>query len=272
MNEMRPAPGLPRKIFLSDMGFWPEMTGSHDLDGLLKKRGAGLETIRFSISDNLDCLEKTIFGMREQLKRWGDPALNLHGPFLDLNPACYDTLLLKAVSDRFSQAYEAGCALNAEKIIFHSGRIPGIYRFHSAWEEQMILFWRHFLEHRSGLTVCMENVLDEYPQPLLHVAEQVDSPDFGICLDLGHANCYSKVPVEEWIRVLAPHLKHVHLHDNMGEEDLHLALGRGTIPYRKYLRMLRELCPDASFTLECAKTEELKASYDYLEKADGMIK
>lgn len=59
----------------------------------------------------------------------------------------------------------------------------------------------------------MENVLDEDWRLLLDVYKQVEHPNFKLCLDMGHAHCYSEISVLEWAQELAPYIGHVHVHD-----------------------------------------------------------
>lgn len=87
----------------------------------VEKYGVGVESIDFSISDNLDQLSRSIEYCREKLKYMGRDQLILHGPFLDVNPCAYDSLVREATMTRFSQCYEAGLELGAKKIVFHSG-------------------------------------------------------------------------------------------------------------------------------------------------------
>lgn len=74
----------------------------------VEKYGVGVESIDFSISDNLDQLSRSIEYCREKLKYMGTDQLILHGPFLDVNPCAYDSLVREATMTRFSQCYEAG--------------------------------------------------------------------------------------------------------------------------------------------------------------------
>ena len=92
---------------------------------LVAATGVGVESIDFSISDNLDHLEKTIESYQKKLEEMGNPPLILHGPFLDLNPASFDSLIRDVTMKRFTQCYQAGLKLGAKKIVFHSGMIPG---------------------------------------------------------------------------------------------------------------------------------------------------
>jgi sugar phosphate isomerase/epimerase len=51
----------------------------------------------------------------------------------------------------------------------------------------------------------------------------------GMTFDFGHANTIGKVP-EFLVHVKKAH--HIHIHDNHGMSDEHLALGDGTIPWK----------------------------------------
>ena len=51
----------------------------------------------------------------------------------------------------------------------------------------------------------------------------------GLTFDIGHANTVGKV--QEFLKNVA-HANHLHVHDNHGESDEHLALGDGTINWR----------------------------------------
>ena len=77
---------------------------------------------------------------------------------------CYDSLVRQATLRRFSQAYEAAQILGASRIVYHSGMIPTVY-YLEGWAQRMADFWNHFLNGKSGITVCMENVLDRYAAP-----------------------------------------------------------------------------------------------------------
>ena len=95
-----------------------------ELAETVKELKAGVETIRFSVSMNLEDFDRQIRTAGRELELYGNPPLTLHGPFLDLNPMSYDVRIRQVTMERFEQAYEAAAALGAEKIIYHSGMIP----------------------------------------------------------------------------------------------------------------------------------------------------
>ena len=241
------------RVFISDLLPQP------DLYDIIQKENVGLESIRFSIAENLDHFSETLQKERARLRSLGNPPLTLHGPFLDLNPMCYDSLVRRATLTRFSQAYEAAQILGASRIVFHSGMIPTVY-YLEGWAERTADFWNAFMEGRSGITVCMENVLDRYAQPLSRVKKLVPHPDFGLCLDLGHAWCYGEDPLSVWTYELKGLIRHVHVHDNDRSRDSHLAIGNGTLPFRQILPVIEMQNRSLTWTIECNTKEDVLAS------------
>lgn len=73
-------------------------------------------------------------------------------------------------------------------------------------------------------------------------------PGLFLHLDLGHANLFGKNP-EEFIVKFQKKIKHIHLHDNFGDRDLHLPMGCGVIDWKKILTILKK-CYNGTITLE----------------------
>ena len=236
-----------------------------ELQKLIAATGMGVETIEFSIGENLDRLPKKAEAYRKRLERMGDPLLSVHGPFLDLNPVSYDSLVAAASRKRYETAYEAAQILGAAQIIFHSCFLPRVY-FKTGWAERLADFWNDFLKGKTGIQVLMENVYDPWPEVMLETAKRVTHPDFGICLDIGHANCYSEVPVKEWAKILSPCVRHLHVHDNDRTADSHLALGRGDIPFLEIMEMLKG--QKRNYTIECSSREAVLETWEILKASD----
>ena len=241
-----------------------ELIEEEKLCRVIKGSGLGVELISFSISDNLDRFEDTLERVQSMLEQMGHPPVTIHGPFLDLNPAAFDSQIRKVTEQRFAQAFEAARILSADKVIYHSGMVPTVY-FLEGWAEREADFWKEFLQNRSGITVCLENVLDREIEPFAEIIERVGHPDLGMCLDLGHAHCYSNHSAVEWAGVLKPYIHHVHLHDNHGVKDEHLALGEGSVPWKEVLGILADAQPDLTCTIECSCEESIRQSLQALE-------
>lgn len=228
---------------------------SHLLDDsemadVIEKTGVGIEAIEFSVSENLDSLQPHIRGYRQRLRSMGCEHLSIHGPFLDLNEASYDSLIQETVRYRFEQAYSAAVALDAEKIVYHTGFIPSVY-YLEGWAERMAEFWTKFMADGRPVPIVLENVWDPYARVLKKIAEAVNHPGFNLCLDIGHAHCYSKETPQMWARVLGSKLSHVHVHDNHGVSDEHLALNDGTICVSEVSEALSQASKQLSYTAEC---------------------
>lgn len=74
-------------------------------------------------------------------------------------------------------------------------------------------------------------------------------------LDVGHANLFKRSPVK-FIRRFHKKLKHIHLHDNKGKEDEHLAIGKGKINFKRIIKELKKVRYDGTITLEIFSKNE----------------
>lgn len=233
-----------------------------EMKEIIELTGAGVESIDFAISDNLDQLGKSINAYRKRLKEIGCRNLAIHGPYMDINPAAFDSQVRKATLERFAQTYTAAQELGAERVVFHSGMNPYIYML-ECWADRVSAFFQEFLQDKTEIEIVMENVFDPKWQPVLDVYRQVNAPNFHLCLDMGHAHCYSDIPVTEWAKRLSPYVTHVHLHDNKGDRDAHMGLGEGNLPYREVLALLP--CTEGrTWTIECNSREAVLQSFGAL--------
>ena len=235
---------------------------------VLEQTGAGIESIDFSIAENLDNLKENILDYRGRLRAMGAEHLTIHGPFLDLNPMTFDSRIRQATMLRYAQAYEAAAELGAEKIVYHTCYHPDIYLL-TGWAQRTAEFYQEFLENRKELKVVLENVFDREWEPILEAIEEVDAPDFDFCLDIGHAHCYSPRPAEEWAKAMKKHISHVHIHDNLGDKDSHMALGQGNISPERTLNLLLSEKRPLTFTIECGTKEAVLTSWETFQKLSG---
>ena len=242
------------------MFYFSHLLCDEEMKEVIQETGMGVESIEFSIAENLDNLSKTLLSYEKRLEKMECEKLLLHGPFLDLNPVSYDLSIRKVTMERYEEAYQAAKVLGAKKIVYHTCYVPDFYLL-IGWAERMAEFYREFLyEKDNSIEIVMENVLDRIPQPMAEVAEKIEYPAFGLCLDVGHANCYSKVSCEEWFQTEKKYLKHLHLHDNKGDRDSHLPLGTGTVSGNVVRGILQEE-QVKTCTIECSTQEAVLSSF-----------
>ena len=113
------------------------------------------------------------------------------------------------------------------------------------------------MKDRQEIPIVLENVFDNDWRLMEDVCKRVDQDNFTLCLDIGHAHCYSDINVLEWAERLAPYVTHVHVHDNCGDRDAHIGLGKGNLPYKEVLRFLPQT-EERSWTIECPETTNVE--------------
>lgn len=229
--------------------------------------GLGLEIADFCTAVNLDQnVAAHRMAVRKEMEGIG--SFWLHAPFAELSPASIDPKVRGVTILRYRQAMEMAASLGISRLVIHSGFIPLVY-FPEWFVEQSVLFWREFLEETpEGITIALENVMEPGPEMLVEIVQQVQDRRLGLCLDVGHANSLvSKTPVVDWVAPMAPYLRHVHLHNNEGDADLHQCLGTGTAPMEAVLDRILASCPQATFTIEnpcCAPSVAWLRAHGYL--------
>lgn len=242
------------------MFYFSHLLCDEEMKEVIQETGMGVESIEFSIAENLDHFSQTLLSYEKRLEKMGCEKLLLHGPFLDLNPVSYDLSIRNVTMKRYEEAYQAAKVLGAEKVVYHTCYVPDFYLL-IGWAERMAEFYREFLyEKDHSIEIVMENVLDRIPQPMTEVAEKIEHPAFGLCLDVGHANCYSKASCKEWFQTEKSYLKHLHLHDNKGDKDSHLPLGAGTVGGDTIREILEEK-QVKTCTIECSTQEDVLTSF-----------
>ena len=156
----------------------------------------------------------------------------------------------------------------AETVLLHAARgsdIRGLCAMR--WRRGKLI--RPLLDAEPEVAICVENVLDDDPASLMDLADAVDDPRLGLCLDVGHANAVSKIPVRQWLKRLAPRLMHLHLHDNDGAADLHQIPGDGSLGFPGLMDEIEAAAPEATLTFECmdgAGCARRLAEYGWLER------
>ncbi len=160
--------------------------------------------------------------------------VTLHALFSGLNPAAKDEALKAVAEKRYQQSFEAGLAVGAKHINFHSGH-KGM-RHHVSIEkncEGSIKFWKEFIKQfeDNGVVAVLENVLDFDCYHIKTIVDAVNSPYLKVCLDTGHANLCSETSPQEWIKEYGNRLAHFHLHNNYGTNDDHNGIKYGTVNF-----------------------------------------
>ena len=81
-------------------------------------------------------------------------------------------------------------------------------------------------------------------------------------LDIGHAN-HAGYSTDE---IIFDSIKHVHAHDNFGDDDSHLPLGEGNIELNDIINSLESKNYKGIYILEVNNFDSIEKSYEYMEK------
>ncbi len=188
-----------------------------------------------------------------------------HGPFGDLNCGSYDPMIRDVSSQRMSLGYQTAAKLKAMHLIFHHGYVPHTSSLQN-WIPRFAQFWKSFLADKpDNVYFYLENMLELSPDIMCETIDSISDTRVSACLDIGHAHCNSTTPVSHWVEKLGKRIEYVHMHDNDGTSDQHLAIGEGNIPFKDICNALNEYSPNAIWSLE-AHTSGLKKSYDWLQE------
>lgn len=195
--------------------------------------------------------------------------VTVHAPFEDLSPGSPDPGIRQWTRHRFEQTLDAASCFKPRTVVCHTGYDTKRYREGKAqWVEKSLETWSWFAGHlHQGCRLMIENAYEEDPQDIQAVFEALSPLGVGFCLDMGHQVAFGKAPLERWLKILGPYLGQVHLHDNHGIWDEHLALGKGTIDFVPLFDALSSGGREPPvITLEPHREEDLRPSLEFLER------
>ena len=195
-----------------------------------------------------------------------------HAPFMDLNPGAVDERVREVTVLRILQVLKRVPSFRPRVIVLHPGYDPRRYDGDvDLWLKNSLLTWKPLVKEAEslGVKMALENVFEENPEPLRRLLDEMNSPFLGYCLDAGHGNLFSEVPLEDWVDILGSRLLEIHLHDNHGEEDEHLPLGRGSIDFPGLFSRLEEKKLQPIYTIEPHEIDLLQPSLEALKKYLG---
>jgi sugar phosphate isomerase/epimerase len=193
-----------------------------------------------------------------------------HAPFLDLSAGSPDPAVRRLTRIRFEQTLRAAAPFRPVTVVCHTGWDHRRYlEVRDAWVEKGLELWAWFAGalRSEGARMMMENVYERSPGELLDCCAPLRDLGVGVCLDTGHLSAFGEEPLDRWLDVLTADIGQLHLHDNLGERDEHLAPGRGVVDFPLLLRRLaaeKERPP--VITLEPHQEEALREGVDYLER------
>ncbi len=193
----------------------------------------------------------------------------LHAPFSGFNPGSRKKRTHNAALKLADQSLSLAEKLHAKRIVFHPGLTYGSDRKKlDIWLKNNLLFWPEFLARATAIdcTICIENIYETTPDIFIDLLTAMNSPHMGHVLDIGHWNIFGTGKLLEWLNATAPYLKHLHLHDNHGEQDEHLPIGQGYVPFSTLFEWLKTTKAPPTITLENHSLPDTELSLQVMQK------
>lgn len=236
---------------------------------LAERYGAGFEYNDFYFPDVLDNSARIdeLIDFYKSLP--GDRSENtLHGAFFDVAVHSSDREI-RAVSDkRVRQSMDIARRLAVRAVIFHTNLIANFktQSYIDGWVSKNAAYWRELSADYPDISIYIENMFDQDPEPMVALMRELeDVPGVSACLDFAHASAFGD-DAEKWVRALLPYASHLHLNDNDGIADLHLAMGAGKLDYTPLGRAIAESNAHPSVLIEMSDISAQARSIEYMQK------
>ncbi|MFH0924090.1 MAG: sugar phosphate isomerase/epimerase [bacterium] len=187
----------------------------------------------------------------------------VHGPFHDLSPGGLDQQIRKITYERFLTLFDLVAPLQPKVIVLHPGYDEIRYGdVKETWLENSKAFWEGIVEYATkfNLKIALENTFEKGTGEIKSLLQGLSSPSLGHCFDIGHFNIFVNGSFESWLKELGNYLFEVHLHDNHGEIDEHLALGNGNIDFQRFFSLLEGVKTKPALTIEAHTEEDARIS------------
>ncbi|RLJ07818.1 MAG: sugar phosphate isomerase/epimerase [Candidatus Aenigmatarchaeota archaeon] len=145
--------------------------------------------------------------------------------------------------------FEVFSKLGVEFVTIHANWPSGMFSEKEGIKFQVETLKKLVKEAKRFNLKIMYEPIDTYADNVINVSEILRRvSDLFLHLDIGHANLFGRMP-EEFIKKFRNKIKHVHLHDNNSDKDLHLPMGCGSIDWEKTLKTLKKYY-NGTITLE----------------------
>jgi sugar phosphate isomerase/epimerase len=168
-------------------------------------------------------------------------AVSVNGPIFDLNPGSFDDFIRDHTRKVFLKTIELSWNIGATRVVLPSGFSPFLTgEARKGWLEISLPVWKDCLTKAAehDIVVCMENRLEDSPDRICDIIDRLNSRTFGVCLNVGHVHLYSKKGIGTWVRKLGASIVEIHLSDNDGRNDDHIALGDGGVDFEAMAKSL----------------------------------
>lgn len=239
-----------------------------------------LAGLKDTLDDNLEFIENLGLEYAEFVHQYPEESVNpeifenynlkysIHAPFMDVNIASLQKSSRLNSLEQIKSSIDLANEIDAEAVVVHPGSITFLGR--NFRDEVYRLANQSIIEignyaNDLGVMVAIENMPNfdsMIYQNMYDLNDFLVENDMYMTLDIGHANHFGYSADEMYFDCI----KHVHAHDNFGDDDTHLALGEGSIDLKHIISNLEKNNYDGIYIIEVNDKESIKKSYEYMKK------
>lgn len=192
----------------------------------------------------------------ELLSKFNSPAIAHTAWWIDFGSGY--NIVRKGWVEEGKLAIDAAKSLNIDKINFHFysiGLTEDFKPYHRQIIGNIVKSLREVASYATSkkITVMLENApAKRYVVGIKEYKFVIDSvPKLKVHVDLGHAFIENGMNgLKNYLTTFKDRLEHVHIHDNHGEEDEHLPLGKGDINFEQVAKWLKQINYNKTMTFE----------------------
>ena len=246
----------------------------------MKLGASTLAGLKDKLEDSLDFIENLGLEYAEILHQYPNDMIypdvfesynlkySIHAPFMDVNIASLQTKSRLNSINQVKSSIDLASQINAECVVVHPGIITylgrdfesqvynlankSIKKIGDYADDCSVLVTIENMPNFEGMIynniTDLNNILTEY--------------DMSMTLDIGHAN-HSGYSADE---MYFDSIKHIHAHDNNGDDDSHLALGEGNIDLKSIINKLKEKKYRGIYIIEVNDYDSIEKSYKYIKE------
>ncbi len=216
----------------------------------------------------------------DEAKRLGEAILaagmpcRFHAPFRNLCPGGHDPEAVALSRRRIEAAIELAPRFGVETLVAHPAWGPdGDALDGDGFLGRSAEFWLALVDslESNGCRIGLENVFDRDPAILAGLLKRLPEERYGATFDIGHWHAYSKAGLDDWFAAIGHRIIGLHVHDNGGVADEHLAIGGGTVDWVPFLEAARALGRGLDWVLENRSLEDLQQSFEFFAKGQEIM-
>lgn len=248
---------------------------------IMKLGASTLAGIEYELKDTLEFIENLGLEYAEIVHQFPSEHIDvellesynlkytIHAPFMDVNIATLQEKSRINSIEQMKDSVDLANRIDAEAVVVH----PGLASF---------LANKYFLDDvykvandsikeigKYGADLGVLTTIENMPTfdamiytDIEKLDELLTSYDMAMTLDIGHANHVGYSPDG----MIFDSIKHIHAHDNYGDDDAHLALGEGSIDLKRIINTLEEKNYKGIYIIEVNDYDSIKKSYEYMKE------